>query len=90
MDIPTPADPSLAHVAGPHAKAGLRFALVVFPESLQQRWHAVLLPDPTPAAVALEFATPLDLLRHLAQLLPLSPAHPDPSPREASGARGLR
>jgi len=66
-----------------------RFALAVTAESLQQRWHAVLQPEAAPAAAALEFSTPLDLLRHLAQLPTSAPdATVPPLPR--TGAAGLR
>lgn len=89
MDTISPATPQLASGAGP-AFAGRRFVLVVYPESLQRRWHAVLQPEPTAAADApLEFSTPLDLLRHLAQLPPSPPEHAVP-PRDNAGPVGLR
>ena len=78
-----------------------RFALAVTPESLQQRWRAVLqpeaapdcapvsTPDGVPDAAALEFSTPLDLLRHLAQL-PALASDPTASPLPRTGSAGLR
>jgi len=66
-----------------------RFALAVTSESLQQRWHAVLQPEAAPASATLEFSTPLDLLRHLAQL-PALPLDPAAAPLPRTGAAGLR
>lgn len=65
-----------------------RFALAVTPESLQQRWHAVLRPEAA-SGEALEFSTPLDLLRHLARLA-ASPPDADPFPTPRTGPAGLR
>ena len=74
-----------------------RFVLAVTPESLQQRWRAVLqpeaapdcAPDSAPDSAALEFSTPLDLLRHLAQL-PALASDPTASPLPRTGSAGLR
>lgn len=74
-----------------------RFVLAVTPESLQQRWRAVLqpeaapdcAPDSSPDSAALEFSTPLDLLRHLAQL-PALASDPTASPLPRTGSAGLR
>jgi len=72
-----------------HAASLHRFALTVTSESLQQRWHAVLQPEAAPASDALEFSTPLDLLRHLAQL-PALPLDPAAAPLPRTGPAGIR
>lgn len=85
-----PASPAPALADGEAPAASVhRFALAVTAESLQQRWHAVLQPGAAPVSAALEFSTPLDLLRHLAQLTP-SPRVPTALPHPRTGPAGLR
>jgi hypothetical protein len=81
--------PPTPPAGGPAAAHGVGFSLVVFPESLRQRWHAVLVPVASPAT-PLEFATPLDLLRHLAQLTSPPPPSADAAPRDPPTPGGLR
>jgi len=75
--------------SGTAAASVHRFALTVTSESLQQHWHAVLQPEAAPTSAALEFSTPLDLLRHLAQL-PALPLDPAAAPLPRTGPAGLR
>jgi hypothetical protein len=89
---PSPAPTASALVpsgSGTAAATVHRFALAVTSESLQQRWHAVLQPEAAPVSAALEFSTPLDLLRHLAQL-PTSAPEATAPPLPRTGAAGLR
>ena len=94
---PAPA-PAPAPSGSPRLPASVHcFALAVTPESLQQRWRAVLRPEVAALGTsagasdpaALEFSTPLDLLRHLAQLPPL-PSDPNATQLPRTGPAGLR
>ena len=70
------------------ASAGRRFALVVVPQAPGHPWHALLQPED--AALPLDFAEPLDLLRYLTQLRN-SPTPPlERSGHGAARGRGLR
>jgi hypothetical protein len=70
------------------ASAGRRFALVVVPQTAGHRWHALLQPED--AAMPLDFARPLDLLRYLTQP-GTSPTPPlDRSRHDPARGRGLR
>lgn len=61
---------SIAVPSASTAPCELRFALRVHPECGQRPWHAELLAEDGERH---DFATPLALIRHLAQLGPLSP-----------------